>query len=616
MSRVSLRGECVRDVGTEGDVGHGGRTRGSDGRLHVNEPEDAAEEWHSIDWGRTEADVGRIRRRIFAAARSGDHRKVRSLQKLMLRSRANLLVSVRQVTEINAGRRTAGVDGQVILTPQGKADLVREIQHTSQPPQARPVRRVYIPKANGRQRPLGIPVIIDRVQQARVRNALEPEWEARFEARSYGFRPGRGCQDAMSAIYLTLNGPAPKRKWVLDADLAGAFDCIDHDFLLRQLDGFPGKGLIEGWLKAGVLDSGRLAPTEAGTPQGGVISPLLLNIALHGMESAVGVRYRHSGDDARRVVPGSPVLVRYADDLVALCHTRQQAEQVQAQLTAWLAPRGLTFNEDKTTIVHAEDGFDFLGFNFRRYSDQKLLIKPSKAAVRRIKERLRVEMRALRGTNAAAVIRAINPIVRGWSAYYRTVVSTDTFSNLDDYVWKLTYRWAKRRHPKKSKKWVVARYFGKYHKYRQDRWVFGDRDTGAYLQKFSWTRIVRHQMVKGRASRDDPALIDYWADRHKKTTSALLELATLRLLQSQKGRCPQCRGLLLYSDQPPQTHQEWEQWLRGTRKAMARQAIIHGAVGRPDESQRLVHADCQQRRAADDGISPAMLRTDTSMGLA
>ena len=215
--------------------------------------------------------------------------------------------------------------------------------------------------SSGKRRPLGIPVITDRVLQARVVAALEPEWEARFEPRTYGFRPGRGCHDATEAIFHVARGANPTRRWVLDADLAAAFDQIDHSHLLGQLGTFPARGLIADWLKAGVIDKGRFAPTEEGTPQGGVISPLLLNVALHGMEQAAGVRYQKAGTHAGDTVPGSPVLIKYADDLVALCHTRDEAEQVKARLAGWLALRGLAFNEGKTRIVTLDDGFDFCG---------------------------------------------------------------------------------------------------------------------------------------------------------------------------------------------------------------------------------------------------------------
>jgi RNA-directed DNA polymerase len=229
---------------------------------------------------------------------------------------SNTLVSVRRVTELNDGRLTAGVDGVSIVTPRAKADLVMWIHRRSGTWQTLPVKRVYIPKANGKQRPLGIPVIVDRALQARVLNALEPEWEARFEPKSYGFRPGRGCHDAIAAIYLTLKGKNPQRRWVLDADLTAAFDRIDHARLIEALGTFPAREQMTQWLTAGAVDAGRFVSSEEGTPQGGVISPLLLNIALHGMEQAAGVRYRKLGIACAESTSDSPVLVRYADDRV------------------------------------------------------------------------------------------------------------------------------------------------------------------------------------------------------------------------------------------------------------------------------------------------------------
>src|SRR6266498_3791609 len=239
----------------------------------ANGPEDDVLDWDAVDWRRVEDDVRRLRQRIFTATQAGDLNRVRNLQRLMLRSRANALLSVRRVTEINAGRKTAGVDRRVV-------------------------------------------VVADRALQALTVNALEPEWEARFESRSYGFRPGRSCQDAMQAIFVTARGATCRRQWALDADLAAAFDQIDHAHLLQQLGTFPARGLVEAWLTAGVIEAGRFAPTERGSPQGGVVSPVLMNVALHGMEQAAGVRYILTGANAGTARPYSPVLVRYADDRV------------------------------------------------------------------------------------------------------------------------------------------------------------------------------------------------------------------------------------------------------------------------------------------------------------
>jgi RNA-directed DNA polymerase len=578
----------------------GTRTNGQVGRhgaAVVNGPEGDDLDWPSVDWRQVEDDVRRLRQRIFAASQVGDLKKARSLQKLMLRSRANALLSVRRVTEVNAGRKTAGVDGAVVVTARGKAFLATSVQDHGGQWAPMPVKRVYIAKANGKQRPLGIPVIVDRVRQAQVVNALEPEWEARFEPRSYGFRPGRGCHDAISAIFNIARGKLSQRCWVLDADLAAAFDRIDHSYVLSQLGLFPARGQVGQWLKAGVVEKGRFTPTEEGAPQGGVISPALLNVALHGMEYAAGAHYQRSRSGS--AVAGSPVVVRYADDLAAFCASREQAEQVKARLAGWLAPRGLVFNEDKTRVVHLDDGFDFLGFNIRRYR-AKLLIKPSKAAMRRIRQRLAAEMKALRGANVVAVIRRLNPIIRGWSAYYRTVVSSEAFAKLDNYLWTLTFKWACHSHPNKPKRWVVKRYFGAFNKARQDRWVLGDRNSGAYLLKFGWTNIIRHQMVRGAASPDDPALAEYWARRRQRQPPPLDGLS-VRLLQAQRGRCPVCGALLLDADREPQCLPEWEQWLTVTRKALRKQAVIaQRGPGAPDETVtiHLVHAHCRPRQPA------------------
>jgi RNA-directed DNA polymerase len=380
-----------------------------------------------------------------------------------------------------------------------------------------------------------------------------------------------------------------------------SFDRIAHDHILNQLGTFPARGMVRQWLKAGVVENGRRSRTEEGTPQGGVVSPVLLNIALHGMETAAGVRY---GAD-KHARKGSPVLIRYADDFVVHCHTRQEANEVKARLAAWLAPRGLAFNEDKTRVVTLEEGFDFLGFNARRYRS-KLLIKPSKAAVRRVRERLRTELRSLRGSNTQAVIKRLNPIIRGWAAYYRTQVSAEIFGDLDHYLWKLTYKWAIFSHANKPTSWVFARYFGKFNKARNDRWVFGDRNSGAYLHRFAWTNIDRHQIVKHEASPDDPALADYWAWRRRKASLPINHTA-LRLHKDQDGRCAICRATLLPVEDRPQTPHHWETWLATTRKTID----VIWAPGTSDKAEpRLIHLQCHN------GKSPAPLPTSIPPGLA
>jgi RNA-directed DNA polymerase len=431
---------------------------------------------------------------------------------------------------------------------------------------------------------------------------LEPEWEARFEPKNYGFRPGRGCHDAIEAIYQVVKGKDPRRQWVLDADLQGAFDHIDHDFVLGQLGSFPGREMIRGWLRAGVMERGRFAPTEEGAPQGGVISPLILNITLHGMETAAGVRYFRRSRGGIETAPEAPVLVRYADDLLVFCRSRQHAEQVKQQLAEWLRPRGLGFNEAKTQIVHLNQGCDFLGFNIRRYHGKLPLIKPSDHAVRRIRERLRTEMRALVGSNAASVLRTLTPIIRGWAAYYRIGVSSEVFSALDDYMWKLLYKWIKRTHPNKSRWWRMDRYFDRFNRSRNNRWVFGDKDTGAYLPKFAWTKIVRHVMVTGTASPDDPDLARYWADRRGKQHNGPLSVLLLAKLKAQRGRCPLCGTMLLHAEREPQHPREWEQWLRGTRAAISKLNI---AAGNGLDDQRLIHTTCRARTAPP--AAPALL---------
>jgi RNA-directed DNA polymerase len=328
---------------------------------------------------------------------------------------------------------------------------------------------------------------------------------------------------------------------------------------------------------------------------------LLLNVALHGPEQAAGVRYR-TGGKASEVRENSPVLVRYADDFVACCFTRRQAESVRGQLTGWLAERGLSLNEDKTRVVHLTQGFDFLGWNIRRYPGSKLLIKPSGAAVRKHRQKLADEMRRLRGSNAVAVIATLNPVIRGWTACHRSMASSKAFHTLGNHMWQLTYKWARRSHPNKPAHWVSARYYGKFNPSRNDRWVFGDKDTGGYLVKHDWTGTRRHVVVKGTASPDDPGLAGYWRYRRDKTGPPL-DGFTLSLLARQGYRCPACGDRVLEPSRLPASPEERQDWWLSITRREIRQPGTRGTT-------TLMHATCQRaetlRQRRNPALHPAM----------
>jgi RNA-directed DNA polymerase len=521
------------------------------GLSSANEPVRPTD-WTTVDWRRAQRNVRNLRQRIFRASQAGDLKKARSLQQLMLRSYANTLLSVRQVTQINAGRNTAGVDKVVVKTPAARGALV-DLLRSKRPWRAQPVKRVYIPKANGKRRPLGIPTVLNRCQQAIVKNALEPFWEARFEGTSYGFRPGRSCHDAIAKIYL-LARPSGRKKWVVDADIQGAFDNLDWEALLKAIGNVPGRHHIHQWLEAGYLERGTIHPTTTGVPQGGVISPLLLNVALHGMEAALGIRYNAQG-----YLISTRAVVRYADDLVVFCESKQDAEAVIEILTDWLRQRGLAFSPEKTRIVHLTDGFDFLGFTIRQYNaprttrtGYKLRITPSKQSVQEIRAKLRDHWRSLQGVNVLAVMHRLNPIIRGWANYYRGVVATSTFRKLDHWLFQRAVRYAKRTHPNKSWSWLKRRYWGKLNPQRNDTWVFGDKHTGWYLLKFSWFTIERHVLVRAQASPDDPRLRDYWREREL-AKAGRLDSRKRRLAQRQRGVCWHC-GMSLFNDEELHIH--------------------------------------------------------------
>jgi len=562
-------------------------------------------DWNAVDWRKANRIVTNLRQRIFRATRANDLRKVRSLQKLMLRCYSNILISTRRVTQENAGKYTPGVDKLVVKTPAARGKLVDRLA-TYQPWRVHPVRRVYIPKRSdsSQLRPLGIPTVIDRCLQALVKNALEPEWECRFEGSSYGFRPKRSVQDAIAKVYL-LARPNKRKHWVVDADIRGAFDNLNQDFLLKTLGEVPGRGLIRQWLKAGYLEQGRYHDTPTGTPQGGVISPLLLNVALHGQEAALGVVHNSKGE-----IAGKRALVRYADDFVVFCESREDALHVQnVLLPTWLAERGLCLSEQKTRIVHLTEGFDFLGFHVRHYpcpktsrSGYKLLIRPSRKAVAGKRRELRDVWLALKGHNVLTVLRKLNPIIRGWAQFYRTVVASETFQKMDHWLFRRALRYAKHAHPHKSWKWTYQKYWGQLNPHRNDRWVFGHPGTGRYLLKFSWFKIIRHELVQGTASPDDPDLREYWWER-RKINHAYLSPGDVELARAQDWVCRLC-GMDLFNDEELHRHHKIPRAIGGSH-ARSNRELVH-LYCHQQETQRQFAGHKRRRLPADEGLDSTL----------
>ena len=502
-------------------------------------------DWQAIDWKPVYRTVKNLRQRILRASRAGDLTRVRSLQRLMLRCRANMCASVRRVTQGNQGKDTPGVDQRLVLTAEERGRLCEQLSQLDLY-RVHPVRRVYIPKRKGK-RPLGIPTIVDRCVQAMVKNALEPFWEARFEGISYGCRPGRGCHDAIEKLFC-LARPNTTRPWVVDADIEGACNHIGHAALVQAIGNFPARELIKQWLKAGYVEDEMLHPTDAGVPQGGVVSPLLLNVALHGMEQALGTYDTPTG-----MLRGTYAVVRYADDLAVLCPTQEKAIEAQAILSQWLGVRGLRLADEKTHMHHLRDGFNFLAFNIRHYptpkssrSGYKLLMKPSPEAIQEVKRKLKGIWRKHVGSPTIALSNALNPVIRGWSNDFRVGVSKEVFTDLDAFMYQRAYRYMKRRHPKKAGWWRTEKYWGQTLG-RQDRWVFQDKERHGTLRKFAWAKIVRHRLVPTTFSPDDPTLQDYWPQRRAKPQVTAFRHRPL--VHRQQGICPVCHQHLEHGEE-------------------------------------------------------------------
>ena len=521
----------------------------------------ATYEWRALPWRKLEVAVFKLQKRIYKASQAGDVRRVHQLQRLLLKSRAAKLLAVRRVTQDNRGKHTAGVDGIKSLTPKQRLTVARNLDGL---PTGKPARRIWIPKpGKNEQRPLSIPTLYDRARQALVKQAMEPEWEAKFEPNSYGFRPGRSVHDAIGAIYLAINR---QPKYVLDADIAKCFDRIDRDALLRKTGTFPTlQRLIKRWLNAGIVDNDVFSKTESGTQQGSVLSPLLANIALHGLETYLRRHFPRKHTDKQkerqRIRRWQPQVIRYADDLVVLHRDKTAIEHCQRLTTDWLADIGLELSPTKTRIAHTlqpeagEPGFHFLGFQIRQYPASqyntqgrgfKTLIKPSKDATKRHYRQIAETISRYKAMRQEPLIRQLNPIIAGWSHYYRTVVSKKVFQTLDQKLYHRLARWARHRHPKKGRQWVAHRYWVAN---KGKNWVFGIPN-GPALNSHASVAIVRHAKVRGDASPYDGTW-SYWAARCGHHPGVPNRMA--KLLKRQQGRCPAC-GLVFTPPALIETH--------------------------------------------------------------
>ena len=555
--------------------------------------------WQDIDWKVVEIAVFKLQKRIYRASQRGDTQAVHRLQKLLTKSYFGKLWAVKKVTQNNQGKNTAGIDGIKSLTPKQRLDMVKTLRINGK---SKPTRRVWIPKNNGEKRPLGIPCMEDRVLQCLVKLALEPEWEAKFEPNSYGFRPGRSCHDAIGAIYNAIRYEA---KYVLDADISKCFDNIDHQKLLNKLKTYPGmRRQIKAWLKSGVMD-GKLFPTQEGTPQGGIISPLLANIALHGMETVIK---RFAGNLTMRTNTGKLItdklqkqkklhLIRYADDFVILHNDLNIIEKCKEIIESFLLDIGLELKPSKIRISHTlneyqgNKGFEFLGFYVRQYKTginqsartpqgvrlgYKTLIKPSKANVKARIKQVGDIIRTHKTVTQEVLIKKLNPIIRGWSNYYRSVCSKEIFDYCDNILYHQLRRWAKRRHPKKNGSWVMSKY---WRTIGNRNWTFASNEIRILYH--SDIEIQRHAKVKGESSIYDGNLT-YWATRMGKHPGINPKKA--KLLRKQKGKCRYC-GLIFKNI-----------------KDMEVDHIIPKALGGKDsyDNFQLLHIHCHDTKTIQD----------------
>lgn len=468
----------------------------------IGAPHESAKNWDSIDWEKVQGELKRMQMRIAKAIRDGKHGRVKSLQWMLTHSFSAKALAVRNVTE-NRGHRTPGVDGEIWKNKQQKMDAIERLGRKGYRPQ--PLRRIYIPKKNGKKRPLSIPTMRDRSMQALHALALKPVAESTADRNSYGFREGRRCADAIGQCFIALS-KRRSAQWVLEADIESCFDKISHEWLLNRVS--MDREILRKWLQAGYMEERRWYPSPEGTPQGGIISPLLANLTLDGLEKAVA--------DA---VPEGRVkvnMVRYADDFVITGISRELLEErVKPALQRFLAERGLNLSESKTKITHIEEGFNFLGQNIRKYRG-KLLVTPAKPNIKMLRQKVGEIIRANRGVRADKMIRELNPILRGWANYHRHISAKRCFASLDFDIGKALFTCVRRAHSKKRSSWVKRKYFTN----AKGEGVFStrivDRDGKPCiieLYRMAKTVIQRYIKVRAEAHPYHPAYQEYFERR-------------------------------------------------------------------------------------------------------
>ncbi len=461
---------------------------------------DSELDWSQINWQQVQDTVTRLQARIVKAQQEGRYNKVKSLTRILTHSFAAKALAVKKVST-NKGSHTPGVDGIVWRSAESKAQAILELQQESY--RAKPLRRKYIPKAgSNKMRPLGIPTMKDRAMQAVHAYALSPIAETSGDSNSYGFRPYRSCQDAIDHIGCIMRR-FDRPQWVLEGDIKGCFDNISHDWIIKNI---PVDSLIlRQWLKCGYMENDRKFFNEAGTPQGGIISPIIANMVLDGLQTSLYRKYkRELHCVANGKVYWSPKrkdskqihFIRYADDFIITGNSKEVLEnEVKPMVRAFLSERGLELSEEKTVITHICEGFDFLGFNIRKYKDM-LLITPAEKRVKRLRDRIGEIITQKQGESAENLIDTLNPIIRGWCNYYRYVNSTDTFSDLKHWIWGRIWEWAKRRHHCKSRRWIKDKYFMKIN--GRDWQFFAKRKDGStvILTEATDIKMLRHIKVK------------------------------------------------------------------------------------------------------------------------